>query len=154
MRPGGPSREELVRQLLSRLSHPAREKDHLARRADISNDTAARFFGTLVRLLLRLPPYLASGSPSRDPLALDESVQENTRGRCPPPPVSSPECVSVIAHVSPLLILLVERCFLAEGSCDDRRLFKVTASIRRRKEQRTAPDANIDPLSVIHRAGR
>lgn len=38
---GGPSRE-LVRQLLTRLSHPAREKDHLARRADISNDTAVR----------------------------------------------------------------------------------------------------------------
>lgn len=38
----GPLARELVRQLLTGLSHPAREKDHLARRADISNDTAVQ----------------------------------------------------------------------------------------------------------------
>jgi len=51
-----PPSRELVRQLLTGLSHPAREKDHLARRADISNDTAARLFGLLSSLFLSLSP--------------------------------------------------------------------------------------------------
>lgn len=87
---GALSREP-VRQLLTGLSHPAREKDHLARRADISNDTAARLFGLpLSSLSLFLffslsfsslpfprgpigPPVLRS-FPSV--VALDESVQD------------------------------------------------------------------------------
>lgn len=105
----------------------------------------------MVSLLLLCSRIPCLGKPESNPLALDESAPGEHAGTVSPSLVSSPECVSVIAHVSPLLILLVERCFLAEGSCNDRRLFKVTASIRRRKEQRTA---NIDPLSVIHRAGR
>lgn len=87
---GALSREP-VRQLLTGLSHPAREKDHLARRADISNDTAARLFGLPLSSLslslffsfsfssLPFPrgpigPSVLRSFPSV--VALDESVQD------------------------------------------------------------------------------
>jgi len=54
---GGDLARELVRQLLTGLSHPAREKDHLARRADISNDTPRELFGALPTSLRSFVPF-------------------------------------------------------------------------------------------------
>lgn len=68
----GPLARELVRQLLAGLSHPAREKDHLARRADISNDTAVHLPSPFLLSFSRAPPgpFFTQGSslfPSRCP---------------------------------------------------------------------------------------
>lgn len=76
-----------VRQLLTGLSHPAREKDHLARRADISNDTAARLFGLpLSSFGVQSPPPFSPGPrsfPVVTPLAMRACT---TRGRSPSSP--------------------------------------------------------------------
>lgn len=110
-----PSREP-VRQLLTGLSHPAREKDHLARKADISNDTAARLFGLpLSSLSLSFSPSRSfpSGSnwapgPRSFPVVALSTRACTTRGRSPSSPRKGlRERVSVIARVSPLLLILL-----------------------------------------------
>lgn len=107
-----PPLRDLVRQLLTGLSHPAREKDHLARRADISNDTDARFFEALVWLLLS--PH-SSTKPGRGTSLVPARPRRQERvGHADALPSSSaPERFGV--RVSVILLLLIPpsspRCF-------------------------------------------
>jgi hypothetical protein len=122
-RRGRPLARELVRQLLTGLSHPAREKDHLARRVDISNDTPRELFGTLPTSLRSFAPFFFSfsttfavspsdrpGSFPRAPVPIvPRSRSPATSGRSTRNALRLPPRgpgVSVIAHVSPLLIPL------------------------------------------------
>jgi len=120
---GAPSRE-LVLQLLTGLSHPAREKDHLARRAiylTIPPRGSSDFslFSLSLSLSLSLCcPSLGVQSSLRSPLrfpSLPSTRACRTRGRSPSSPRGDPrERVSVIARVSPLLLILLTAVLLCE----------------------------------------